>query len=147
MLMGQKRAKIWDKAKGKSLIVWKWNRNSLEARHREGLRWLLQMPLGCLSGWGGWGGNMFALCLLMKKKVIYRTDLWTHEQRSIWSYQGTSSTTTFTSAYSSPVKAASPSAVSQWAHQVLQTAHFCMPLMPFARAEPAKLPCKDSPSA
>lgn len=134
------------KTKGRSLVAWKWNRSSLETKHREGPSWLLQMPLWCLSFWDSQGENICALCLLMKEKVAYGTELWTHQQRSIWSYQRTSSTTTFTSACSDPVKAASPSTASQQYIKCYRQ-HISAVLLPFTTAELAKLLCKDGRSS
>lgn len=122
-------------------MVWKWDRSRLEARHREGLRWLLQMPPGCLSLWGSQCGNIYILYLFMKEMVTSRIDLWMHYQRNIWSYQDTSFTTLI-SAYSGPVKAASPTAVFQRACPVWQIAHFHMPLLPFTIAKLSKLCAK-----
>lgn len=117
------------------IMKWmKWNRNRIETKHREGPRWLLQITPWCLSIWETRGENTCALCLLMREKVTYRPDLWTHQQRR------TNSTKTLTSAHSGPVKAAS----FLQHHIVSQTAHFCIMLLPFTIGDLAKLLCRDS---
>lgn len=102
------------------------------------------MPLGCLSVWESQRGNIYALCLFIKEMIICRLDLWTYQQRDIWSYRGTSFTTTFT--------AASSGAVRQPAHLQCHSEHVrcdrtvLHTVLPFTVAVLAKLLWKDNPS-